>query len=786
MKLQNALRVVLALLLLLSAPAHAQMMGAATNGPLQVVSKTGSAAVIVVSAEAGTWERRAAEDLRKYIKRMTGVEPALLSGKPPRSGAAILVGRVAIEEEPSLAGSLNAAAKPNPIVQADAIAVRRKGDRLYVAGTNDESHYFAAAWLLQQWGCRWYLPTEFGEVVPRHGELAVGAVDHVYAPPFEIRHYWLSWNGDATGADEFRHRNFMSSARMVGMGHTLGQYTADIAPPGGNHFNVPFADVKTAEHVAGKVEADYAAGKDISLTISDGRYSHPADEALAGKYDKYMLAPSLTDAMLTLYNNVADQLRAKYPQSPSKIGGLAYSNVTLPPEKVERLAPNLVMWLAPIDIDPNHAIADPRSPPRREYGEIVRKWAQLTEGRLAIYDYDQSMLVWRDLPNPSHHVFAQDVKEYRRLGILGVGTESRGAMATVFLNLYFRGQLMWNPDLDVDKALQDFYRLFFGPAAAPMERYWTRIFKAWEDTPVTEHEYLAAPAIYTPELVEALVSDLRAAEALIGESGGDYAERVAFTRASYDVLASYVTLVTAAARDGDYAKAVEAGERALAARLKLAEMNPTFTTRVTGVAPETAASGAAWLPGEVEQMRHLRSLVDGSRGSLVARLPLSWSFKVEKPLAPDWTYEGPEGAEPSDADLALSTEEPRAAEGWREVRSDLYLQGQGVLAPDGQSPLGHYWYQTSVSLPARSEAGRTRIMFPGLFNEAWLYVNGSLVGYREYKEPWWLTDYRFEWDVDISKHLKPGENRIALRGFNPHHFGGMFRRPFLYRPRATE
>ena len=31
--------------------------------------------------------------------------------------------------------------------------------------------------------------------------------------------------------------------------------------------------------------------------------------------------------------------------------------------------------------------------------------------------------------------------------------------------------------------------------------------------------------------------------------------------------------------------------------------------------------------------------------------------------------------------------------------------------------------------------------------------------------------------------MKIGANTFAVRVNNPHHFGGMFRRPFLYRPR---
>ncbi len=46
---------------------------------------------------------------------------------------------------------------------------------------------------------------------------------------------------------------------------------------------------------------------------------------------------------------------------------------------------------------------------------------------------------------------------------------------------------------------------------------------------------------------------------------------------------------------------------------------------------------------------------------------------------------------------------------------------------------------------------------------------------------WWLTDYAFEWDIDLTGKLKAGENDITVRCYNPHHFGGLFRRPFLYR-----
>ena len=55
------------------------------------------------------------------------------------------------------------------------------------------------------------------------------------------------------------------------------------------------------------------------------------------------------------------------------------------------------------------------------------------------------------------------------------------------------------------------------------------------------------------------------------------------------------------------------------------------------------------------------------------------------------------------------------------------------------------------------------------------------MAHRPFLARWWNSDYKFEWDVDISGKLKAGNNLITLRGWNPHHFGGIFRRPFLYR-----
>ena len=779
---------------------EASTAGRAGKNDLVIAADGKVEAVVIVSPTAGEKEKQAAADLVKYIQMMCGSRPALADSDPAIEAALagtkplLVVGHKALELRPKLSAALDAVLKKQPLLRSDGIVLHRDGRRVYLAGNNDLAHYYAVARLLQLWGCRWYMPTEFGECIPEERELRVGTLDETYGSPFEIRTYWLSWLGDGAGSGEFRDRNMMNRrAAMPPTGHALGKYTRGV---GQGTFQFPITAPETADHVVQQVEKLFAGGGMFSLGMEDGSYdsSYPGDVKLMKlQWGKYFLRWSVTDPMLELYNNVARRLQQKYPDSTGKIGFLAYANMTIPPVRPMVAEKSLFCELAPIDIDPIHGMDDPQSPPRQEYQKMMQKWARVMEGRLCIYDYDQGMLVWRDIPNPSHQAFRQDVQHYRKAGILGVNTESRGALGTTFLNLYLRAQLLWNPDVDLDAVLEDFYPRFYGPAAKPMEVYWSTIYEAWEKTICTEHEYFVAPAIYTPEVTEILREKIKEAEetiaiVLVGgkmtRNNSLYLRRMKFTRYSFDVLDNYIKMVRAAAGDVDYASAVKAGEAGLKAREAMAEMGGIFNST-------KLEKGYPWWPGEVQQYRELLAFTDGSQGMLVKKLPQQWALRR---VAADG---GGESLARGQVDLSFWEEYQRKAEAngkaaflderrdypdrWEMIRTDLYAQAQGIRHADRQSYTGNLWYRTDLELTADQATGSVHLRFPGLFNECWLYVNGELVEHREQGKLWWRNDYRFEWDVALAGKLRPGTNTIALRCKCEHHFGGMFRRPFLYR-----
>ncbi|MCY3789636.1 MAG: hypothetical protein OXH63_12700, partial [Gemmatimonadetes bacterium] len=119
---------------------------ALADTPLTIVEQGQSQARVGVHSEAGEWERRAASDLVHYIEEMSGARLPLIDQSDTLRQALtettplILVGRAALEAEPSLEPRLQALQKPRPILRSDAIIAQRQNNRIYLAGTNDESH----------------------------------------------------------------------------------------------------------------------------------------------------------------------------------------------------------------------------------------------------------------------------------------------------------------------------------------------------------------------------------------------------------------------------------------------------------------------------------------------------------------------------------------------------------------------------------------------------------------------------------------------------------------------
>src|SRR5688572_24097281 len=110
-----------------------RMAGAAE---LVVVGEGRPAPRVIVKADGGMWEKRAAGELADHMAKMTGVNVEVRAASPAalaeKDAALLIVGGAAIEAEPSLGAALSKAAKSKPLLRADAIVLRRDGNRIYL------------------------------------------------------------------------------------------------------------------------------------------------------------------------------------------------------------------------------------------------------------------------------------------------------------------------------------------------------------------------------------------------------------------------------------------------------------------------------------------------------------------------------------------------------------------------------------------------------------------------------------------------------------------------------
>ena len=174
---------------------------------------------------------------------------------------------------------------------------------------------------------------------------------------------------------------------------------------------------------------------------------------------------------IKLIGKVADQVTARHPDC--KLPFLAYHSVLNPPAKGTKLNPALIPAIA---YDSMYT-ADPER--RKAYRDLVQGWnAALPE--LGVWDY-----IWGGpflIPRTFNNMMTEHLRWNYANGIKHYYSEfSPGTDWTEGPKAYLILKVLWNPDVDKDAVLNDWYNCAVGEAAAPfykkyfenMEKFWT-------------------------------------------------------------------------------------------------------------------------------------------------------------------------------------------------------------------------------------------------------------------------------------------------------------------------
>lgn len=280
--------------------------------------------------------------------------------------------------------------------------------------------------------------------------------------------------------------------------------------------------------------------RSISVDPEDG--THPDRRMCSCDLCKALDDPEetplrMSNRVFKFTNAIARKVSDELPGT--KVGLYAYSLHTEPPSQVARLEPNIILGLTNINswTDWTKKMADPASPQNAQFLTLIQQWKKVAVHQLWMREY--SAYGWLG-PIPMTRLLQDRVQTYRELGFEGFEWPGEANWGPQLPLLYFKARLQWNPDLDLAKELDLFYRNYYGPAAAPMKAYHERWMDAFEQSQIGSELKSGVSsggrgmhALCTPALLDELERFLREAQAKVkGEPL--YERRLQGTMAGYE------------------------------------------------------------------------------------------------------------------------------------------------------------------------------------------------------------------------------------------------------------
>jgi hypothetical protein len=173
-----------------------------------------------------------------------------------------------------------------------------------------------------------------------------------------------------------------------------------------------------------------------------------------------------------LSRRCAARVRAKYPDSI--LSFYCYADYTQAPTSGIELADNLCAWIAPIRYCRFHRIGDPACPSRWQLRDLIDGWASSTE-RIAYRTYNFN-LAECCVPFSMLSVWKHDIPYLAEQGCAGFNLETLANWQIYGPHIYQSIRLAYDPSLDSDAMMDEYYEKFYGPEAGPfMKTYWTDI-----------------------------------------------------------------------------------------------------------------------------------------------------------------------------------------------------------------------------------------------------------------------------------------------------------------------
>ncbi len=667
-------------------------------------------------------DQTAAEVLADWIEKMTDVRLEIVS-QVQNGRAAIYVGAAAT------GAGLNLNDIESPTKEGLRI-ISDGSSKILIGGQNETSTVKAVCRFLEELGCRYFMDNDLGEVYPKKKTITVGRFDITEKPGLMVRQIWGSqWSGPSlwkvwNGA----------GGLAVDTGHAWGRYIDErLFEAHPEYFALRDGRRRkggwycTSNPELRKIFAQGVISKGAhnpSVSPPDGTGYCQCDNCLTqddpNSIEPSSGRPSMTNRYVDFLDEVAREVAKAHPDW--LLSFYCYADYTQPPTINRKVSANLVAWIAPIRYSRYHRIGSPNSPCQAQLEKVIDDWATAAN-HIAYRTYNYNLAECL-VPFSKLSVWKNDIPYLAKKGCIGINLESLVNWEIYGPHIYQSIRLAYNPDMDNDAMMDDYFMKFYGPTAGPfMKQYWLSIDQAFAQMKCESGSFFALHLAYTPQLLEKLERLVEKASSA-AQNDNTYSGRVAMTADGLKNAVQYIQIRNAT-NSGDFAKAKKIYDE-LYARNRV-EQSKGYGSHYTLNYLErflgqhlTAGAKAVASPNKVLQV-------------LPDRMKLSY----------DNDDKGVEmGYHKPDFDDSM----------WKEVATYSYtLNAQGL--PDIKSIM---WYRTYVNVPHWQS--RLSLFFTEVDGHAvTVYVNGSKaasLGEEACRKPF---------DVDITDALRLGKNNLVVR-----------------------
>ncbi len=452
---------------------------------------------IALSINASESEQWAATELQHWLKVISGAELPVQHLDQPHEGPQLIIGYNEVVKAKTGAEA--------PADLDESFHYLNSGpDILIYGGKMRGTMYGVMAFLENELGCRWYTPAV--SVIPERKVLNFSLFDHSEKPAVRVRNNYYYQAFDPVWAARNRMNGTLGYRKQPG---GIESYWAvhtfyPLMPPSEFFGKHP----EYYSLIKGKRISDRAqlclTNPDVLKIITDRIKKRMRESPEFLIYDvsqndwynpcqcekcQAIVSKEGSESGLIIWfvNQVAASVEKEFPDK--FIGTLAYQYTRKPPKEI-RPRNNVVVRLCSIECCFAHDFKT--CPQNRSFLTDLQNWASLAP-HLYIWDYVVGFNHYL-MPYPNFKVLQSNLQTLRDNNAIGIMEQAASQCpGTDFAELrgYLISRLLWNPDCDVEKAINDFMYGFYGRSGKFVRQYFDLLHS--RITPKTHIHLALAP-----------------------------------------------------------------------------------------------------------------------------------------------------------------------------------------------------------------------------------------------------------------------------------------------------